>query len=219
MQGDRDGKALRAIAPRRSHGEWAPPADRGDPVAILRAADAVRVPELVAVRYERMLASPFAFYRGAAAVMAADLATTPVTGVLTHCCGDAHPANFGLFATPERRLVFSVNDFDETLRAPWEWDVKRLAAGAAVAAGADGLDDATARAVAVAVAQEYHRRVAEYAAMPMLAVWYSTIDVRECVRVMRASLGADTNRVVARARRHHHLHAVGRLTEVVDGRT
>jgi uncharacterized protein (DUF2252 family) len=129
---DGDGKALRARAPRRSHGEWTPATDRPDPVAVLRAADATRVPELVAIRYERMLTSEFAYYRGAAAVMAYDLASTPDVGLEVQCCGDAHPSNFGLFATPERRLVFSVNDFDETLPGPWEWDCKRVAAGLVV---------------------------------------------------------------------------------------
>jgi uncharacterized protein (DUF2252 family) len=214
-----DGRSLRAASPRRANGEWRPAADRADPIAVLRAADAVRVPELVAIRYERMLASSFAFYRGAAAVMTADLASTPTTGLEVQCCGDAHPSNFGIFATPERRLVFSVNDFDETLRGPWEWDYKRLVAGCAVAARDCGIDDATARGIAIAATHEYRRRMSEYATMPMLSVWYSAIDVRECVRVMRRSLAGDPQRVVERARRHHSLHAVGKLTEVVDGRT
>jgi uncharacterized protein (DUF2252 family) len=213
-----DGKAMRARVPRGSHGEWEPAPDRKDPVAVLRAADSARVPELVAIRYERMLASPFAFYRGAAAVMAADLSATPATGVVVQCCGDAHPANFGLFATPERSLVFSVNDFDETLRGPWEWDCKRVAAGMVVSATSAGLGDALSRRIAAAIGEEYRRRIAEYAALPMLAVWYSTVDVRACVRIMRRSLAGDPRRVVARARRHHNLHAVGKLTEPVAGR-
>jgi uncharacterized protein (DUF2252 family) len=183
----------------------------------LRAADAARVPELVAIRYQRMLASSFAFYRGAAAIMAADLATTPATGIEVQCCGDAHPANFGLFATPERRLVFSVNDFDETLRGPWEWDCKRLVAGLVVAASECGIDEPHSRRIAYAAGEEYRLRMAEYAAMSTLATWYATVDVRECVRVMRRSAAGDPRRAVERARRHHNLHAVGKLTELVDG--
>jgi uncharacterized protein (DUF2252 family) len=213
-----DGKALRTEVPRRSHGEWEPAPGRRDPVKVLRAADAARVPELVAIRYERMLGSPFAFYRGAAAVMAADLGATPTTGVRVQCCGDAHPSNFGLFATPERSLVFSVNDFDETVRGPWEWDCKRVAAGMVVAATASGLGEERARRVATAVGEEYRRRMLEYSTMSMLQVWYSTVDVRACVRIMRRSIADDPRRVVARARRHHNLHAVGKLTEQVDGR-
>jgi uncharacterized protein (DUF2252 family) len=174
------------------------------------------VPELVAIRYERMLASSFAFYRGAAAVMAADLSATPTTGIQVQCCGDAHPANFGLFATPERRLVFSVNDFDETLSGPWEWDCKRLAAGVVVAARDAGLSELRARRAAASVGAEYRRRMAEYASMSILDTWYSTVDVRECIRVMRQSIADDPRRVVERARRHHNLHAVGKLTEVTD---
>ncbi|MGH8978738.1 MAG: DUF2252 domain-containing protein [Acidimicrobiia bacterium] len=214
-----DGKAMRTRVPRRSHGEWEPAPDRKDPVALLRAADSARVPELVAIRYERMLASEFAYFRGAAAVMAADLSATPVTGLTVQCCGDAHPANFGLFATPERRLVFSVTDFDETLCGPWEWDCKRVAAGLAIAAKEARLSEARARRVAFAVGEEYQRRAVEYASMSMLEVWYSTVDVREIARLMRQSLAEDPRRVFARARRHHSLHAVGKLTEFEDGRT
>jgi uncharacterized protein (DUF2252 family) len=213
-----NGKGRRADIPRRSHGEWEPDPNREDPIAVLRAADAMRVPALVAIRYERMLGSSFAFYRGAAAVMAADLSRTPVTGITVQSCGDAHPANFGLFATPERRLVFSVNDFDETLPGPWEWDCKRLAAGLVVGARDAGLGEVRSRRIAGIVGAEYRRRIGEYASMSVLETWYSTVDVRECVRVMRRSIVDDPRRVVERARRHHNLHAVGRLTEVVDGR-
>jgi uncharacterized protein (DUF2252 family) len=213
-----NGKARRADIPRRSHGEWVPAPDRADPVALLREADASRVPELVAIRYQRMLGSAFAFYRGAVAVMTADLAPTPATGIQVQCCGDAHPSNFGLFATPERRLVFSVNDFDETLPGPWEWDCKRLAAGLVIAARDARLGEVRSRRVATAAGAEYRRRMTEYASMSTLETWYSTVDVRECVRVMRRSIIDDPRRVVERARRHHNIHAVGKLTEVVDGR-
>jgi uncharacterized protein (DUF2252 family) len=213
-----NGKARRADIPRRSHGEWTPDPDRGDPLVLLRAADEKRVPELVAIRYQRMLGSAFAFYRGAVAVMAADLAHTPTTGIEVQCCGDAHPSNFGLFATPERRLVFSVNDFDETLPGPWEWDCKRLAAGLVIAARDAGIGEARSRRIAAAAGAEYRQRMTAYASMSTLETWYSTVDVRECVRVMRRSIIDDPRRVVERARRHHNLHAVGKLTDVVDGR-
>src|SRR5579871_2171111 len=132
------GKAARAEVPRRSHGEWEPPSRRPDPVELLQEQAASRVPELVPIRYGRMLVSPFAFYRGAALIMAADLATTPDSGLRAQLCGDAHLSNFGVFASPERRLVFDINDFDETLPGPWEWDVKRLAASLAVAGRENG---------------------------------------------------------------------------------
>jgi len=213
-----DGKALRRKTPRRSHGAWEPAPHRPDPVAVLRAADATRVPELVGIRYERMLADPFAYYRGAAAMMAADLATTPDIGVTVQCCGDAHPANFGLFATPERQLVFSVNDFDETLPGPWEWDCKRLAAGVAIAGIGANLGETTSFAIARAVGAEYRRRMSEYASMSVLLVWYSTVDVRAVVSIFGPSVTDDPTPVIARARRHRNLHALGKLTEVVDGR-
>jgi uncharacterized protein (DUF2252 family) len=134
-----EGNAARSVARRSTHGEWTPPANRKDPVAIIEAQDATRVPELVPIRHGRMSASPFTFYRGAAAVMAADLATTPTSGFRVQTCGDAHLSNFGAFAAPDRRLVFDLNDFDETLPGPWEWDVKRLSASFAIAGRAIGL--------------------------------------------------------------------------------
>src|SRR6478672_10543373 len=133
------GKAARAEVPRRSHAGFEPLESRADPVALLERQARTRVPELVPIRYGRMLSSPFAFYRGAALVMANDLAATPRSGLIAQCCGDAHLSNFGLFASPERRLVFDINDFDETLPGPWEWDVKRLAASVVVAARDNGL--------------------------------------------------------------------------------
>src|SRR5205823_4302420 len=132
------GKAARAEVPRSSHGEFEPAVDRPDPIELLEAQAQTRVPELVPIRYGRMLISPFTFYRGAAKVMASDLATTPDSGLTVQCCGDAHLSNFGVFASPERRLVFDINDFDETLLGPWEWDVKRLAASMLIAARDDG---------------------------------------------------------------------------------
>ena len=143
------GKALRAAVPRESHAGWKPPAKRRDPVDILKESNRGRAPELVPIRYGRMVKTPFTFYRGAALNMAADLAVTPATGLRVQACGDCHLLNFGMYATPERNLVFDINDFDETLPAPWEWDVKRLAASFVVAGRASQLSDEDARAAAV----------------------------------------------------------------------
>ena len=137
------GKAARAATPRSQHASFEPGGDRPDPIALLEAQAQTRVPELVPIRYGRMLVSPFTFYRGAAKIMAADLATTPDSGLRVQCCGDAHMSNFGVFASPERRLVFDINDFDETLPGPWEWDVKRLAASILIAAQENGYDVST----------------------------------------------------------------------------
>jgi hypothetical protein len=139
------GKALRDSVPRASHAEWKPSATRRDPIDILEASNKDRLPQLVPIRYGRMLASPFTFPRGSAGLMACDLATTPSTGIRVQACGDCHLLNFGLFATPERNLVFDINDFDETLPAPWEWDLKRLAVSFAVAVRDNKLSDADAR--------------------------------------------------------------------------
>jgi len=169
-----------------------------------------------------MLASPFTFFRGAAAVMAYDLSTTPSTGLEVQVCGDAHLLNFGLYATPERRLVFGANDFDETLRGPWEWDLKRLAASLAVAARADGMDEAAARAAAVASGRSYRRHLDGYACMRSLDVWYSTVDVAMIKRLFadqaRRPAGRAARRATERARLHDCFQALGKLTEVIDGR-
>src|SRR3954465_5977740 len=155
------GKALRDTLPRSEHAKRRKNDHRPDPIDLLMASDADRVPELVPIRYGRMLQSPFAFFRGSAGVMAADLATTPTTGIRVQACGDCHLMNFGGFATPERNIVFDINDFDETLPGPWEWDVKRLAASFVLAARSLGLPDAKARDAAVTCARHYRRRLAE----------------------------------------------------------
>jgi uncharacterized protein (DUF2252 family) len=170
------GKVLRDKVPRADHGAWRAPEGRTDPIKLLHEADADRLPELMPLRYGRMLVSPFTFYRGSAAIMAADLADTPATGIHVQCCGDAHLANFGGFATPERHIVFDVNDLDETLPAPWEWDVKRLAASFVLAARSNGLSDATGRDAAVATACSYREHMRDFAAMDVLDIWYSRID-------------------------------------------
>jgi uncharacterized protein (DUF2252 family) len=147
------GKALRADTPLTAHGQWRPAPDRPDPIDVLEKSNQGRVPDLVPIRHGRMLADPFAFYRGSTALMAADLAPTPVSGIRVQACGDCHLANFGLFATPERNLVFDLNDFDETLPAPWEWDIKRLAASFVVAGRARGLSDGANEAAVLGLAR------------------------------------------------------------------
>lgn len=171
------GKSLRKLAPRSSHAEWSPPADRRDPIEILIESSVGRVPHLVPIRYGRMLRSPFAFFRGAAAIMAADLAGTPVTGLRVQACGDCHLLNFGVFATPERRLIFDVNDFDETLPGAWEWDVKRLATSFVIAGRNNGFKPGQARAAALACVRSYRQQMARFSRMWALDVWYERVDV------------------------------------------
>src|ERR1700733_4244524 len=180
------GREQRRLTARSSHAQWAPPADRPDPVAILEEQAKTRVPDLIPIRYGRMAASPFAYFRGAAAPMAWDLAHTPTSGIRVQACGDAHLLNFGMFAAPDRRLVFDVNDFDETLPAPFDWDVKRLAASMAVAARDNGFPDRHARTAARLTVRSYRTEMANYAAMRFLKVWYSRIDVAEVSRLFDA---------------------------------
>ena len=172
------GRTLRDVAPRSAHAEWKPAPDRRDPVELLQASNDGRMLTLVPVRFGRMSASPFAFYRGAAALMAADLATTPATGVRVQACGDAHLMNFGGFATPERNVIFDINDLDETLPAPWEWDLKRLAASVVIAAQFLKLSESEAARAARDLAREYRERMTDYAAMRVLDVWYDRIDLQ-----------------------------------------
>ena len=172
-----EGKELRQAVPRAAHHEWKPHKSRRDPIDILNESNQGRLPDLVPIRFGRMMQSPFAFYRGSAAVMAADLATTPSSGIRVQACGDAHLSNFGGFATPERRVIFDINDFDETLPGPWEWDLKRLVASVVLAGRHIGLSETeTARAVA-ATARSYRERMADYSGMRTLDVWYDAIDV------------------------------------------
>ena len=171
------GKKLRERVPRSAHGDWKPPSNRADPLAVLRQSDQGRLSALLPIRYERMRASPFAFLRGAAAVMAADLSTTAATGMRVQVCGDCHVGNFGGFGTPERRLVFDINDFDETLLAPWEWDLKRLAASVLVATRVAGFTERRCRVIARITAEAYRTHMHRYAEMPALGVWYSHLDL------------------------------------------
>jgi uncharacterized protein (DUF2252 family) len=171
------GKALRDAVPREAHGTWKAPKDRRDPIDLLNETNARRLPQLVPIRFGRMLQSPFTFYRGAAAIMAADLATTPTSGIRVQACGDAHLMNFGGFATPERRTVFDINDLDETLPAPWEWDLKRLAASVVIAGRDISLSDSEATRAAKGAARSYREHMYDYAGMRALDVWYDAIDV------------------------------------------
>jgi len=172
-----NGKSLRDRCPRRSHGEWKQTRNRPDPLALLEASNRGRLPELIPIRWGRMLQSPFTFFRGAAAVMAADLAKTPATGHRVQACGDCHLLNFGGFATPERRIVFDINDFDETLPAPWEWDVKRLAASFVIAARNNDFSKGDARDAVQACVRSYRKRMIDFAGQRALDVWYARIDL------------------------------------------
>ena len=174
-----EGRAERESVPLEAHGEWAAPGERPDPVGILEEQNATRVPELVPIRHGRMIVSPFTFYRGGAAIMAWDLSRTPTTGLRVQCCGDAHLSNFGVFAAPDRRVVFDLNDFDETLPAPFEWDVKRLVASFVVAARDNGHRRKEQRAAARAAAAAYRTTMAAAASMRFLDVWYARIDADE----------------------------------------
>jgi len=171
------GKALREKFPRTVHGEWAPSTRRTDPVTQIITSSKGRIPELVPIRYGRMMVSPFTLYRGTASIMAADLARTPDTGITVQACGDCHLMNFGGFATPERQIIFDINDFDETMPGPWEWDVKRLAASMVLAARSNGFPRADQREAALACVRSYRERMAEFAAMTPMEVWYSRIDL------------------------------------------
>jgi uncharacterized protein (DUF2252 family) len=188
------GRAARVAAPRSAHGRWEPAPDRPDPVALLEEQAASRVPQLVPIRYGRMLVSPFTFYRGAALIMASDLAATPVSGVTVQLCGDAHLSNFGLFGTPERQMIFDINDFDETLPGPWEWDVKRLAASFEIMGRDRGFSPADRRAIVMAGVAEYRDRMRQAAGMGALDAWYDHLEagvllklVRQEVRVKRVT--------------------------------
>ncbi len=210
------GRALRRQVARSAHARWVPPPDRPDPVSLLERQDATRVPELVPIRYGRMLASPFGFLRGSAIVMASDLARTPVTGLTTQICGDAHLSNFGMFASPERDLVFDVNDFDETLPGPWEWDVKRLAASGVVAARVAGLSRHDSRAVARAAARSYRAHMRALADLTVLALWYRRIDATDIAGDRRS--GRLLRGVIKAARRHRDENSCARLLRMVKGR-
>jgi len=222
------GKAARAAAPLEAHAEFRA-AEARDPVSLLLRQAETRVPELVPIRHGRMLVSPFTFYRGAALVMAADLATTPTSGLRTQLCGDAHLANFGAYASPERRLVFDINDFDETLPGPFEWDVKRLAASLVVAGRDNGFTAKQTRRTALAGVESYRTAMRGFADQPILDVWYAHLAVEDAIAEYRSLLSprdlkkgrADikaTDKLVAKAHTRSSLQAIGKLTSTEGGK-
>lgn len=215
------GKALRASVPREAHAQWAPAVDRPDPVALLRSQGKTRVQALLPLRYERMSASAFTFYRGGALIMASDLAETQSTGINVQACGDAHISNFGLFYSPERRTVFDINDFDETLPGPWEWDVKRLAASVEICGRDNGFKKKQRRAAVLACAQGYREGMAKFAEMGHLDVWYAHLDVdslrAKVATGLTAKAAKKADKVIAKAKGKNNARAIQKLTEVVDG--
>jgi uncharacterized protein (DUF2252 family) len=216
----RTGKDARRLVPLDAHAELRPETDR-DPVSLLADDDVTRVADLVPIRYGRMLVSPFTFYRGAAAVMAADLARTPVSGLRAQTCGDAHLSNFGLFASAERTLVFDINDFDETLPGPWEWDVKRLVASFAVAGRQNGYSAKLRRKVAVSAANAYRTAMRDFAKQPNLEVWYAQLAIEsrlaELRRVLAPAQVKRTRAALAKARTKDSMQALEKLSTMVDG--
>ena len=216
------GKAVRARVPRDTHAVFDPPPDRPDPIGLLEEQAASRVPELVPVRWGRMMVSPFSYYRGAALPMASDLATTPVSGLAVQACGDAHLSNFGLFGSAERRLIFDVNDFDETLPGPWEWDVKRLAASLEVAGRDNGFPAKPRREAVLATVSRYRQAMREFATMTNLDVWYARADVSELRAQYDAELRARQRKMMdkglAKARTRDSMQELAKLTRTVDGR-
>jgi uncharacterized protein (DUF2252 family) len=218
-----EGKQARKQTPRSSHAEWKPAKDREDPVAILEGQAESRVQELVPIRYGRMLVSPFTFYRGAAAIMAADLAETPTSGLRAQLCGDAHLSNFGVFASPEREMLFDINDFDETLPGPWEWDLKRLAVSLCVAGRDRNLSKQEVADILVWTAQAYRQSMRGFAQMSNLDVWYASLNAENIMDVVRAQQLVKGKRLqqmekrLGKARTKNSTRAVLKLTEAVDG--
>jgi uncharacterized protein (DUF2252 family) len=215
------GKAARAEVPRSSHAGWDAPSGRPDPVGLLEEQAKSRVQDLVPIRYGRMLASPFAFYRGAACLMASDLASTPRSGLIVQVCGDAHVSNFGLFGSPERELLFDINDFDETAHGPWEWDVKRLAASLAIAGRNNGFADKERAEVVRDAVGAYRSAMRGFAAMGNLEVWYAHARVQQGLPGLQAMLDKKNlkaaERMVTKARTKDSLEAFAKLTHIVDG--
>ena len=216
------GKAARAAVPRQSHATFDPPPGRPDPIGLLEEQARTRLPDLVPVRYGRMMVSPFTYFRGAALPMASDLAATPVTGLAVQACGDAHLSNFGVYGSPERRLIFDVNDFDETLPGPWEWDVKRLAASIEVAGRGNGYTGKQRRGIVTTAVTRYREAMRDFAAMSNLDIWYVRADVEE-LRAQFESTLSDRQRKrldkgLAKAKTRDNLQALAKLTRVADGR-
>jgi len=213
------GKALRYRVPRQSHAGWEPPANRRDPIEILKESNQDRLAELVPIRYGRMLPSPFTFLRGSAGLMASDLAGTPTTGLRVQACGDCHLLNFGLFATPERNLIFDINDFDETLPAPWEWDVKRLAVSFAVAVRDIKLGDKRAKAAAIECVHAYRQRLREFSKMSPLDVWYHRLDAQTIIDMAPdAKIREIREGIVAKAKHRISDYLYPQISEEIAGR-
>jgi uncharacterized protein (DUF2252 family) len=212
------GRALREQVPRTAHAGWEPPADRPDPVALTDWTNRNRVPELVPIRWGRMLSSPFAHYRGSPYVMAHDLASTVTSGIHVQACGDAHLMNFGLYASPERHLVFDVNDFDETLPGPWEWDLKRLSASVVVAGRANGFREAKNLANAAAIGRAYRSMMDQLSQLGILMVWYAKIDLDEAQRMLdNLPLLESQKAIIDKARHNDHHRSLAKLTRIVNG--
>ncbi len=215
------GKAARSEVPRSSHAAYEPSPARPDPVELLQQQARTRVPELVPIRYGRMLVSPFTFYRGAAMIMASDLAASPRSGLTVQCCGDAHLSNFGVFASPERQMVFDINDFDETLPGPWEWDVKRLAVSMLIAARDNGYPVRKQEQIVLETVAGYRTAMAGFAAMKNLDVWYAHLDIESIVHDLGAEVTPAmlkrTEKNLAKAHTRDSMSAFSKLTEVVDG--
>jgi uncharacterized protein (DUF2252 family) len=196
------GRAWREKVPRKSHAGWKPPDNRPDPIQVLRDSDKGRIPELLPIRYGRMSVDPFRFLRGAVAIMACDLAPTPATGIRVQACGDCHIMNFGAFATPERNLIFDVNDFDETLPAPWEWDIKRLTASIEVATRTANFKSQDRERAVRAAVSAYREQMAQYAMMPPLEVWYQRIDLESLVKNIPQNVDRErTQKEIQKARK------------------
>src|SRR4051794_5712716 len=215
------GKAARSQAPLEAHAQFSPGVSR-DPVGLLVSQSVPRVPELVPVRHGRMLVSPFTYYRGAALPMAADLAETPTSGLRVQLCGDAHLANFGAFASPERKLVFDINDFDETLPGSFEWDVKRLAASFAVAGRDNSFTPKDSRKAVLAAVAGYRMAMRQFAKQSLMAVWYAHLDIQDTMTTFKSQLKGDrfkaTEAMLAKAHTKDSLQALAKLTTVVDGK-
>ncbi len=226
------GKEARASVPRATQGQWSPSKGRPDPIALLESQAASRVPELVPIRYGRMLTSPFAFYRGAALLMASDLSDSASSGLHVQACGDAHLSNFGVFASAERNLVFDLNDFDETLPGPWEWDVKRLVASFEVGGREQGFSEADRAKIIAGTSEAYRTQMALFAAMPDLEVWYARLDIERVLAEVGPELGVATgkksdkemaklrtraSKQLVKARTRDSMQAASKLTKVVNG--
>jgi uncharacterized protein (DUF2252 family) len=216
------GKAARAEVPRSSHGVFELSPTRKDPLELLQLQAKTRVPELVPIRHGRMLVSPFTFYRGAALIMAQDLASTPRSGLTVQCCGDAHLSNFGVFASPERRLVFDLNDFDETLPGPWEWDVKRLAASMLIAARDNSFKVKDQQRIVLDTVEQYRTQMARFAGMKNLEVWYAHLEIEsvmaEFASQYKPRLVKRAGKTLAKARTKDSMAAFSKLTHEVDGK-